>query len=254
MMEKSFVDPSVDSDAVRERLALDNLNRIEERIALACASAGRKREDVTLLAVTKTVPPPPINAVIGAGVTHIGENRVQEYLGKRDALRLEGVDVHMIGRLQTNKVRQIVGKVSMIESIDSFRLAEAVSRASLQQENTGKLPRGCTEVLVEVNIGGEEQKAGVTPNKLEELLCQMALLPGIRVRGLMTVPPVLTEPKEQRRVFSQMYKLFIDIKGKNIDNIGMDILSMGMSSDYEQAILEGATLVRIGSALFGRRL
>ena len=107
---------------------------------------------------------------------------------------------------------------------------------------------------MEVNIGGEEQKAGVTPNKLEELLCQMALLPGIRVRGLMTIPPVLTEPKEQRRVFSQMYKLFIDIKGKNIDNIGMDILSMGMSSDYEQAILEGATLVRIGSALFGRRL
>ena len=109
-------------------------------------------------------------------------------------------------------------------------------------------------MLVEVNIGGEEQKPGVAPERLEELLYAMAALPGIRVRGLMTVPPILTAPEEQRRVFSQMYKLFIDIRGKNIDNIRMDMLSMGMSSDYEQAILEGSTLVRIGSALFGRRL
>lgn len=109
-------------------------------------------------------------------------------------------------------------------------------------------------MLVEVNIGGEEQKTGVAPERLEELLYTMAALPGIRVRGLMTVPPILTAPEEQRRVFSQMYKLFIDIRGKNIDNIRMDMLSMGMSSDYEQAILEGSTLVRIGSALFGRRL
>lgn len=254
MTEKSFGDQPAHPDAERARLALDNLKRIEERIVRACAVAGRKREDITLLAVTKTVPPAPINAVVEAGVTHIGENRVQEYLGKRDALRLEGVDVHMIGRLQTNKVRQIVGKVSMIESVDSLRLAEAISQASLRQENTGHSLRGITDVLVEVNIGGEEQKAGVAPEKLEEQLCQMALLPGIRVCGLMTVPPVLTDPKEQRQVFSRMYKLFIDIKGKNIDNISMDILSMGMSSDYEQAILEGSTLVRIGSALFGRRL
>ena len=251
MTEKSFVDRPEDGDS---RFVLDNLGRIEERIAAACAAAGRKREDVTLLAVTKTVPPARINAAIGAGVTHIGENRVQELLGKRDALRLDGVDVHLIGHLQTNKVRQIVGRVGMIESVDSLRLAEAISQASLREDNTRILPVGYTEVLVEVNIGGEEQKTGVAPERLEELLYAMAALPGIRVRGLMTVPPILTAPEEQRRVFSQMYKLFIDIRGKNIDNIRMDMLSMGMSSDYEQAILEGSTLVRIGSALFGRRL
>ena len=251
MTEKSFVDRPEDGDS---RFVLDNLGRIEERIAAACAAAGRKREDVTLLAVTKTVPPARINAAIGAGVTHIGENRVQEVLGKRDALRLDGVDVHLIGHLQTNKVRQIVGRVGMIESVDSLRLAEAISQASLREDNTRILPVGYTEVLVEVNIGGEEQKTGVAPERLEELLYAMAALPGIRVRGLMTVPPILTAPEEQRRVFSQMYKLFIDIRGKNIDNIRMDMLSMGMSSDYEQAILEGSTLVRIGSALFGRRL
>ena len=248
MTEKSFVDRPEDGDS---RFVLDNLGRIEERIAAACAAAGRKREDVTLLAVTKTVPPARINAAIGAGVTHIGENRVQEFLGKRDALRLDGVDVHLIGHLQTNK---IVGRVGMIESVDSLRLAEAISQASLREDNTRILPVGYTEVLVEVNIGGEEQKTGVAPERLEELLYTMAALPGIRVRGLMTVPPILTAPEEQRRVFSQMYKLFIDIRGKNIDNIRMDMLSMGMSSDYEQAILEGSTLVRIGSALFGRRL
>ena len=251
MTEKSFVDRPEDGDS---RFVLDNLGRIEERIAAACAAAGRKREDVTLLAVTKTVPPARINAAIGAGVTHIGENRVQEFLGKRDALRLDGVDVHLIGHLQTNKVRQIVGRVGMIESVDSLRLAEAISQASLREDNTRILPVGYTEVLVEVNIGGEEQKTGVAPERLGELLYAMAALPGIRVRGLMTVPPILTAPEEQRRVFSQMYKLFIDIRGKNIDNIRMDMLSMGMSSDYEQAILEGSTLVRIGSALFGRRL
>ena len=251
MTEKSFVDRPEDGDS---RFVLDNLGRIEERIAAACAAAGRKREDVTLLAVTKTVPPARINAAIGAGVTHIGENRVQEFLGKRDALRLDGVDDHLIGHLQTNKVRQIVGRVGMIESVDSLRLAEAISQASLREDNTRILPVGYTEVLVEVNIGGEEQKTGVAPERLEELLYTMAALPGIRVRGLMTVPPILTAPEEQRRVFSQMYKLFIDIRGKNIDNIRMDMLSMGMSSDYEQAILEGSTLVRIGSALFGRRL
>ena len=251
MTEKSFVDHPEDGDS---RFVLDNLGRIEERIAAACAAAGRKREDVTLLAVTKTVPPARINAAIGAGVTHIGENRVQEFLGKRDALRLDGVDVHLIGHLQTNKVRQIVGRVGMIESVDSLRLAEAMSQASLREDHTRILPVGYTEVLVEVNIGGEEQKTGVAPERLEELLYTMAALPGIRVRGLMTVPPILTAPEEQRRVFSQMYKLFIDIRGKNIDNIRMDMLSMGMSSDYEQAILEGSTLVRIGSALFGRRL
>ena len=137
MTEKSFVDRPEDGDS---RFVLDNLGRIEERIAAACAAAGRKREDVTLLAVTKTVPPARINAAIGAGVTHIGENRVQEFLGKRDALRLDGVDVHLIGHLQTNKVRQIVGRVGMIESVDSLRLAEAISQASLREDNTRILP------------------------------------------------------------------------------------------------------------------
>ena len=194
-----------------------------------CGSAGRPETDVSLLAVTKTVEPARINRALSLGVGQIGENRVQEFLGKRDALRLDGVGVHLIGHLQTNKVTQIVGLVDCIESIDSLRVARAVSDASLK---IGRV----TDVLVEVNIGREEAKSG-----------------GIRVCGLMTVPPILETEREKRQVFSQMRQLFIDMRGKNIDNVNMSVLSMGMSSDYREAILEGATIIRVGSALFGRR-
>ncbi len=225
----------------------DNLQRIEEQIQNACAAAGRRREEVTLMAVTKTVPPERINAALEQGIGFIGENRVQEFLEKRDALHLDGVQAHLIGHLQTNKVRRIVGEVDMIQSIDSERLARAVSEAALKTE------RGYVDVLVEVNIGDESSKSGVAQENLEELLHTVSAFDGIRVRGLMAIPPILPTEAEKRAIFSQMNKLFIDIRGKNVDNITMEILSMGMSNDYVEAIREGSTLVRIGSAIFGAR-
>ena len=230
---------------------LENIKRVRETMVQAAIAAGRNPEEVQLLGVTKTVSPDRINAALDAGITAIGENRVQEFLGKRDALLLNRSDgsktaVHLIGHLQTNTVSKIVGLVDMIESIDSVHLAKAVSDAS---QKIG----GATDVLVEVNIGREEAKSGVFAENLDGMLDEIRGFPGIRVRGLMTVPPILETEKEKRAIFSQMYKLFIDIKAKNRDNDGMDTLSMGMSGDYREAILEGATLVRVGSALFGRR-
>lgn len=230
-----------------ERRVRDNLLRIEEEIQNACVAAGRPREEVTLMAVTKTVAPELINVALDNGVRCIGENRVQEYLGKRDALHLDGVTRCLIGHLQTNKVRQIVGEVDRIESVDSVRLAQAISDMSLKR--MGKP----TDVLVEINIGNEESKSGIPAETLEEFLGEIAQFSGIRVRGLMAIPPILTEDHEKRAIFSQLRKLFIDISGKNVDNVSMDILSMGMSSDYVQAVLEGSTQVRVGSAIFGER-
>lgn len=224
----------------------DNLHRIRETIAACCAACGRREEEITLMAVTKTVPPERINQALALGVRCIGENRVQEYLGKRDALLLDGVQVHLIGHLQTNKAAKIVGAVDMIESIDTLHVAQAVDAAS---RRAGRV----TDVLVEVNIGGETAKSGCAPEETADLLYQLSPLQGIRVRGLMTVAPILAADAQKRAVFSRMRKLFIDIRGQNIDNISMDVLSMGMSSDYAQAILEGATLIRVGSALFGER-
>lgn len=243
MMEKS----SVDLTAQDETRIRDNIRRVRERIAAACVRAGRSPEEITLMGVTKTVSPAHINAAIAEGITHIGENRVQEYLGKRDELKLDGVKTALIGHLQTNKVKAIVGTVDSIDSVDSLRLAQAISTAS---ERLGRV----TDVLVEVNIGGEEAKSGVEPELLEPLLEQIRTLSGIRVRGLMTIPPISQEESKKRWYFSRMCKLFIDIRGKNIDNIYMDVLSMGMSSDFEEAILEGATQIRVGSALFGQRI
>ncbi len=230
-----------------EALVRDNLCRIEENIQAACAAAGRDRAEVTLMAVTKTVDAARINAALAAGVTCIGENRVQEFLEKREALQLDGVQAHLIGHLQTNKVRRIVGQVDMIQSIDSVRLAKAVSEASLLT------PAGYTDVLVEVNIGGEASKSGVPAEELEGLLREISAFAGIRVRGLMTIPPILETEAEKRAIFSEMHKVFIDIRDKKVDNVIMEILSMGMSMDYVEAIREGSTLVRVGSAIFGHR-
>ncbi len=235
-MERPLIDPSLEYA----------LRSVEENISKACAKAARLRDDVKLLAVTKTVDAERINQAISLGVRQIGENRVQEFLGKKDALHLDGVEAHLIGHLQTNKVRQIVGQVDMIQSVDSARLAEAISRVSLE--------RGIvTPILVEVNIGGEEAKSGVAPDRLEELLEQIHGFEGIHVRGLMTVPPILTKESEKRAIFSKMYQLFVDNRAKKLDNIDMLELSMGMSGDYVEAILEGSTIVRVGSAIFGAR-
>lgn len=236
MTEKLFI----------EQTLSDNLNRIYDQMQRACSQSGRSFDDVKLLAVTKTVDAERINTAIRLGVRQIGENRVQEFVGKREALHLTDVDAHLIGHLQTNKVKQIVGKVQMIQSVDSLRVARAIDRCSTELGIV-------TPILVEVNIGGEEVKSGIAPDLLEGLLYDLAPLNGIHVRGLMTVPPILHQESEKRKIFSKMYQLFVDIRGKNIDNIDMQELSMGMSDDYYEAILEGSTMIRVGSALFGRR-
>lgn len=224
----------------------DNVRQVREQIAEAAVRANRDPSEITLLAATKTVPASVINRAVPCGIDRIGENRVQELLSKKDELELEGTPVDLIGHLQTNKVAKVLPFVSMIHSVDSLHLAQTISEQSLRLQKK-------TQVLVEVNIGGEECKSGVAPDRLEELLTQMASLPGISVRGLMTIPPICASNAEVGKYFSNMYHLFLDIRGKNIDNITMQHLSMGMSADFTEAIQYGATIVRVGSVLFGSR-
>ncbi len=224
-----------------------NLKVIEENINKAVLEVGKKREDIILLSATKTVDVETINFAISKGLKYIGENKVQEMLSKYDDYDLDNATLHFIGHLQSNKVRQIVGKVKMIQSVDSLKLATEISKQSIKNNID-------TDILIEVNIGDEESKSGVQKQNLEELLCQISTLSNIKVRGLMTIPPICDKKSEIRKYFSLMNKLFIDIRGKKIDNISMDFLSMGMSSDYYEAILEGSNMVRIGSSLFGERI
>lgn len=224
----------------------ENLKVVEERIAAAAEHAGRKREDITLLAATKTVPVEIINHGIEAGIRCIGENRVQELMDKYEGYRKDLADVQFIGHLQTNKVKYLIGKVSLIQSIDSRKLAAEVSRLSQRAGIT-------TNILLEVNIGREENKSGVLPENLEQLLGEVSQMPNIQVRGLMTIPPAGAEKEETFAYFTQMYQYFIDIGSKKLDNVSMQRLSMGMSADYELAIAAGANMVRVGSALFGPR-
>ena len=230
-----------------ERIArtIDNYRRVKEQVAEAAVKAGRNVDDVRLMCVTKTVEAEYINPVLDDGADLIGENRVQEFLGKRDALHLDGVEKHLIGHLQTNKVRQIVGEVDMIESVDSIKLAKEISKQATKLGITQR-------VLVEVNVGKEESKSGIYVEQLEELLCQISELGGIKVEGLMTIPPICSED-EARGYFERLRKSAVDIALKNIDNINTDILSMGMSGDYQAAVLEGSNIVRVGSAIFGAR-
>ena len=172
---------------------------------------------------------------------------MQELLSKYDGYDLSKASLQFIGHLQSNKVRQIVDKVDMIQSVDSVKLATEIAKQSLKHNKS-------TDILLEVNIGKEESKSGVFPEQLEELCCAVSQLEGVNVKGLMTIPPICDDPKIISAYFSSMYNLFIDIKGKKLDNICMDFLSMGMSSDYEEAIKCGANMVRIGSSLFGARI
>lgn len=224
-----------------------NYDFINEKIAEAAMKAGKTRDDITFLSATKTVEPEYINYAISLGLSYIGENKVQELLSKYDQYNLENCSLQFIGHLQSNKVRQIVGKVDLIQSIDSMKLAKEVSKCSLKNNIT-------SDILVEVNIGKEENKSGVMPEMLEELVEEISPLPAVNVKGLMTIPPICEKKDEIRRYFEKMNRLFLDISSKKLDNVSMDILSMGMSSDYYEAILEGANMVRIGSALFGNRI
>lgn len=224
-----------------------NYDFINEKIAEAAMKAGKTRDDITFLSATKTVEPEYINYAISLGLSYIGENKVQELLSKYDQYNLENCSLQFIGHLQSNKVRQIVGKVDLIQSIDSMKLAKEVSKCSLKNNIT-------SDILVEVNIGKEENKSGIMPEMLEELVEKISTLPAVNVKGLMTIPPICEKKDEIRRYFEKMNRLFLDISSKKLDNVSMDILSMGMSSDYYEAILEGANMVRIGSALFGNRI
>ena len=222
-----------------------NYQGVLKRLKSAAEKSGRDISEITLLAATKTVDADTINYAIEKGITHIGENRVQELISKHGLLR--PAHSHFIGHLQTNKVKDIIDKVEMIESVDSIRLANEISK---QAQKRGIV----MDVLLEINIGGEESKSGFAPEDAEKAVSEVAKLDGIRVKGLMTIPPATDLPEESRKYFREMYKLFIDIRGKNIDNSSMSVLSMGMSNDFDIAVEEGANLVRVGTSLFGRRI
>jgi hypothetical protein len=232
-------------DENRIKSTIDNYKRIKADVEETAIKAGRDPKDVRLMCVTKTVEAEYINPVLDLGADLIGENRVQEFMGKKDDLHLSNVEKHLIGHLQTNKVKYIAGEVDMIESVDSIKLAKEISKESAKRDIT-------TNILVEVNVGKEESKSGIYIEALEELLLEIAQLENIKIKGLMTIPPICDET-EVRKYFEKMHQSFIDIRDKKLDNIDMQILSMGMSGDYEAAILEGSNIVRVGSAIFGAR-
>ncbi len=230
----------------RQQEVRENVRSILQQVRQTALEAGRDPQQVQVMAVTKTVAPELVNAAIAEGITLLGENKAQELCEKYDSYCKEGVSIHFIGHLQTNKVRQIVDKVCMIESVDSVKLAREIER---QCANIGKV----MDVLVEVNIGAEESKSGVSPEQLPALLQEIGQFEHIRVRGLMAIPPVCEDEQQVSQYFSQMSQLFIDIKQKKYDNINMEILSMGMSADYPIAVQQGSNIVRIGTAMFGQR-
>lgn len=222
-----------------------NIENIKARIKAAAVRTGRAPESVTLIAVSKTKPVEMIEAAVAAGQTVFGENRVQELRDKYDALKGRAV-FHQIGGLQKNKVKYLIGRAALIESVDSRELVSEISRLA---EKRGV----AQDILIQVNIGREPQKSGVDPAEAENLVRFCSETPAVRVRGLMAIPPKCENPEDARPYFKEMYSLFLDIKSKNIDNIYMDILSMGMTRDFEVAVEEGATAVRVGTAIFGKR-
>jgi len=242
MTENSLVDLSIEQ---RKRIFDDNFADIKNRISVAAAKSGRKPEDIYLLAATKTIDIEVINYAISCGLNLVGENRVQEFLSKKDFL-LPSVEKHFIGHLQSNKAKDIVGEVSLIHSVHSVKLAKIIGDLSVKK---GII----TDILLEVNIGNEESKSGFSAEEVLEKLKEISKIDGVFVRGLMTIPPICDNYQKNRTYFKEMSNLFLDIQGKKIDNSNMEFLSMGMSDDFEIAIEEGANIVRIGTALFGKR-
>ena len=222
-----------------------NISEVKKRISEAAKAAGRNENEVTLIAVSKTKPVEMIKEAYDTGIRDFGENKVQEIMEKYPLLPSD-IRWHLIGHLQTNKVKYIIDKVCMIHSVDSLKLAEEISRQAVKHNVT-------VDILIEVNVAAEESKFGVRPEDASDLCRDISTLPGIRIRGLMTVAPFTSDPEENRPVFCALRQLFVDIDGKNIDNVCMDCLSMGMSGDYTVAIEEGATFVRVGTSIFGQR-
>lgn len=223
----------------------ENLIQVEEKINAACQRSGRSRNEVTLIAVSKTKPIPMLAEIYEEGVRDFGENKVQEILEKHDVLPND-IKWHMIGHLQRNKVKAVIDKVSLIHSVDSFRLAEEINIQAKKKNIT-------VPILVQVNIAGEDTKFGITKEDAIALVEQIAELDNLRIQGLMTIAPLVNDPEDNRQYFRGIRQLSVDIRNKNIDNVCMDILSMGMTGDYEIAIEEGATMVRVGTGIFGAR-
>ena len=223
----------------------DHLNEVRENIQKACEKAGRSPQEVTLIAVSKTKPLFMLEEAYEAGARDFGENKVQEILKKHPKMP-EDARFHMIGHLQRNKVKQVLPHAVLIHSVDSYRLAEQIS------QEAGKL--GITaKILLEVNVAKEESKCGMMPEDVEEMAGQIAALPHLQIEGLMTIAPFVDDPEKNRPVFRKLYQLSVDIKKKNIDNVNMGVLSMGMTGDYQVAVEEGSTMIRVGTGIFGAR-
>ena len=227
-------------------LVRDNARRVLDRAREAAVRSGRSGDAVTVVAASKTNGRDAIRAAYEGGIRTFGENRVQELTEKRAQGAYEDAGIQLLGRLQKNKVKYVAGQVELIHSVDSPELMEAISKRAL---SLGRVQ----DILIEVNIAAEEQKGGVPPERLEEILARAGENPGIRVAGLMTIPPAAAEKRENFRFFENMARLFVDMATKKYDNVIMQIMSMGMSRDFEDAILAGATLVRVGTAIFGPR-
>ena len=224
----------------------ENVAKIREKMKKAALAAGRDPKDILLCAATKMNDAAAVREAIAAGVDCCGENRVQEIQEKRPQGAYEGRPLHFIGHLQTNKVKYLVGVVDLIESVDRLELLECIEKQAAKLNVT-------QDILFEVNIGAEESKSGFTPEDASQMAEKMGEFSHVRLRGLMAIPPVSEKPGDNRRYFAQMRNLFVDISAKKYDNVSMDCLSMGMSDDYPDAIAEGATLVRVGTAIFGAR-
>ena len=223
----------------------DKIDGVRGRINDACRRTGRNPDEVTLIAVSKTRPVGELLEAYRAGALHFGENKVQELVDKIPQMPSD-VQWHMIGHLQRNKVKYIVGKTTFIHSVDSLRLAEEISKEAIRQNVT-------VQILIEVNVAQEDSKFGVSADEAPEIVREIAKLPGIRMKGLMTIAPYTENAEDNRLYFRKLKQLSVDIKSKNIDNVSMDVLSMGMTGDYEVAVEEGSTCVRVGTGIFGER-
>ena len=223
----------------------ENLNHVHSIISQSCKKCDRASEDITLISVSKTKPISMLEEAYTAGCRDFGENKVQELIEKYEIMPKD-IRWHMIGHLQRNKVKYIVDKVALIHSVDSMRLAEEISKEAIKKQVT-------VSILIEVNVAAEDTKFGVKPVDTEALIRQIAPLPGVQIEGLMTIAPYVDNQEENRQYFSKLKQLSVDINSKNIDNVNMNVLSMGMTGDYAVAIEEGATCVRVGTGIFGER-
>ncbi len=223
----------------------EQLASVENEIKLACERSHRSREDVTLIAVSKTKPVETLQEAYDLGVRVFGENKVQELVDKYEVLPKD-IEWHMIGHLQRNKVKYIIDKISCIHSVESLRLAETIEKEAAKHNRI-------IQILIEVNVAGEESKFGLTPDEVPSFVEEISKFPHLRVNGLMTIAPFVDDPEDNRPVFKALKKLSVDIEAKNIDNVSMNVLSMGMTNDYQVAIEEGATIVRVGTGIFGER-